>query len=113
MEEELLLVKRAKRGDAEAFATLYAEIYENMFRFALYTMRNTADAEDAVSETVVDAFASQGGSVPGMDLPNPFQQMQGQAAGICETSGHFRRCIDGENRNQGTGGGRHREEAVF
>ncbi len=58
MEEELLLVKRAKRGDAEAFATLYAEIYENMFRFALYTMRNTADAEDAVSETVVDAFAS-------------------------------------------------------
>ena len=58
MEQELMLVKRAKRGDVDAFAELYAEIYENMYRFALYTLRNTADAEDVVSEAVTDAFAS-------------------------------------------------------
>ena len=60
MENYLQLVKQAKRGDAEAFAELYAEIYENMYRFALYTLRNTADAEDAVSEAVTDAYASIG-----------------------------------------------------
>lgn len=58
MEQELVLVKKAKRGDADAFAELYAGIYENMYRFALYTLRNTADAEDVVSEAVTDAFAS-------------------------------------------------------
>ena len=58
MENYLQLVKRAKRGDAEAFAGLYAEIYENMYRFALYTLRNTADAEDVVSDAVTDAYAS-------------------------------------------------------
>lgn len=58
MEKYLQLVSLAKQGDTEAFARLYEEIYENMYRFALYTLRNTADAEDVVSETVVDAFAS-------------------------------------------------------
>lgn len=58
MENYLELVKRAKRGDIEAFALLYAEIYENMYRFALYTLKNTSDAEDVVSEAVMDAFAS-------------------------------------------------------
>lgn len=58
MENYLMLVKQAKQGDTEAFASLYAEIYENMYRFALYTLRNTCDAEDVVSEAVMDAFAS-------------------------------------------------------
>lgn len=58
MENYLELVKAAKHGDTEAFAALYAEIYENMYRFALYTLRHTADAEDVVSEAVIDAFAS-------------------------------------------------------
>jgi RNA polymerase sigma-70 factor (ECF subfamily) len=60
MEGTLDLIKKAKQGDAEAFAGLYGEIYENLYKFALYTLRNTADAEDAVSETVADAFASIG-----------------------------------------------------
>lgn len=58
MDNYLELVKKAKQGDTEAFAALYAEIYENMYRFALYTLRHTADAEDVVSEAVMDAFAS-------------------------------------------------------
>ena len=52
------LVRRAKRGDVDAFAELYAGIYKDMYRFALYTLRNTSDAEDAVSDAVTDAFAS-------------------------------------------------------
>lgn len=60
MENYLNLVKRAKQGDTEAFAVLYEEVYENMYRFALYTLRHTADAEDVVSEAVMDAFASIG-----------------------------------------------------
>lgn len=58
MDNYLEKVRRAKQGDTEAFAELYGEIYENMYRFALYTLRNTADAEDVVSEAVMDAFAS-------------------------------------------------------
>lgn len=56
MDNYLQLVKKAKRGDAESFAVLYGEIYENMYRFALYTLRNTADAEDVVSDAVTDAY---------------------------------------------------------
>ena len=58
MENYLQLVKKAKRGDTDAFAELYSGIYESMYRFALYTLRNTSDAEDAVSEAVTAAFAS-------------------------------------------------------
>ena len=58
MENYLKLVWRAKRGDVDAFAQLYAGIYEDMYRFALYTLRNASDAEEAVSDAVTDAFAS-------------------------------------------------------
>lgn len=58
MELDIELVRQARAGDAEAFARLYSDIYKDMYRFALYTLRNQADAEDAVSEAVVDAYAS-------------------------------------------------------
>ena len=58
MGDYLKLVKAARRGDIQAFAELYGEVYEDMYRFALYTLRNTQDAEDVVSETVTAAFAS-------------------------------------------------------
>ncbi len=58
MREEQYLVKRAKRGDIDAFAELYEQIYEKLYRFALYTLKNTQDAEDVVSDTVADAFAA-------------------------------------------------------
>lgn len=58
MIENLQQIKKAKSGDAEAFSKLYQDIYLDLYRFALYTLKNPADAEDAVSETVVDAFVS-------------------------------------------------------
>lgn len=57
MDQQIKLVKQAKRGDAHAFAELYRGVYQELFRFALYTLKNSHDAEDAVSDTVADAWA--------------------------------------------------------
>ncbi|MCI9122888.1 MAG: sigma-70 family RNA polymerase sigma factor [Eubacterium sp.] len=58
MENYLEQIRLAKQGDTKAFAGLYQEIYEDLYRFALYTLKNPADAQDAVSDTVMDAFIS-------------------------------------------------------
>lgn len=58
MDNKIQLVKAAKEGDSDAFAQLYGAIYQDLYRFALYTLRNPSDAEDAVSEAVTDAYAS-------------------------------------------------------
>ncbi|MBQ7131596.1 MAG: RNA polymerase sigma factor [Oscillospiraceae bacterium] len=47
----------AVNGDCDAFARLYAVIYKELYAFALYSLRNEADAQDAVSDAVIDAFA--------------------------------------------------------
>lgn len=60
MDTKLQLIRQAKQGDAQSFAMLYQNIYHNLYRFALYTLGNPADAEDAVSDTVTDAWAGIG-----------------------------------------------------
>lgn len=50
------LVHKAKAGEASAFAELYQDIYKDLYRFALYTLKNTHDTEDVVSDTVTDAW---------------------------------------------------------
>lgn len=60
MDNYLALVRRAKQGSADAFAKLYQSIYHNLYRFALYTLGNPADAEDVVSEAVADAWMTIG-----------------------------------------------------
>lgn len=54
------LVKRARDGDIEAFASLYETVYKDMYRLALYMLKDKQDAEDAVAETVADAYSSIG-----------------------------------------------------
>lgn len=56
MNQTTELVRLAKKGDSHAFARLYEFLYKDLYRFALYTLQNPQDAEDAVSETVTDAF---------------------------------------------------------
>lgn len=56
MEYNTDLVNQAKSGDVHAFARLYEMIYQDLYRFALYTLKNSHDAEDLVSDTVADAF---------------------------------------------------------
>lgn len=58
--EELELVKKAGMGDVDAFTELYRGIYKDLYRTAFYMLGNPHDAEDVVSETVVDAFSSIG-----------------------------------------------------
>lgn len=50
------LVRAAKKGDRHSFATLYSHIYKELYRYALFTLRNKQDAEDCVSEAVIDAY---------------------------------------------------------
>jgi RNA polymerase sigma-70 factor (ECF subfamily) len=53
-------VKLARNGDTAAFSRLYSTIYKDLYRIALYSLRNSHDACDAVSDTVLDAFCSIG-----------------------------------------------------
>ena len=55
------LIRRAKRGDIRAFSQLYARIYRELYRFALYMTGHTQDAEDAVSEAVLSAWENLSG----------------------------------------------------
>lgn len=54
--EELRLVRKAKAGDTKSYSALYAQIYIELYKFALYTLRHPQDAEDAVSEAVTAAY---------------------------------------------------------
>ena len=38
--QELALVRKARRGDVKAFSELYARIYQELYRFALFTMKH-------------------------------------------------------------------------
>ena len=54
--EEKKLISAAKNGDTQAFATLYGQYAQPLYRFALWYLHNTHDAEDAVQDAVVQAF---------------------------------------------------------
>lgn len=60
MNDFLKDVKLAQKGDCQAFARLYAIVYKDMYHIALYSLRNSHDACDAVSDAVLDAFTSIG-----------------------------------------------------
>lgn len=53
---EWALVTQAKQGDTHAFALLYEKYYKDLYRFALCYLKNTAQAEDAVSQAVLKAY---------------------------------------------------------
>lgn len=55
---DINLVIAAQQGDTEAFAELYSQIQNDIYRFALYSLGNCTDAEDAVSDTFTEAFKS-------------------------------------------------------
>ncbi|MBQ5970746.1 MAG: RNA polymerase sigma factor [Clostridia bacterium] len=50
------LVRRAKKGDADAFGALYTTLATDLYRFALYQTGDPTRAEDAVSDAVLSAF---------------------------------------------------------
>jgi RNA polymerase sigma-70 factor (ECF subfamily) len=50
------LVKRAQRGDAEAFISLMEECKMSFRRIAFGYLGNDEDAADAIQDTILDAF---------------------------------------------------------
>lgn len=56
--KDVELVRKAKSGDKEAFSNLYASYYKEMYRYAYCILQNRQDAEDVVSDTVLDAYKS-------------------------------------------------------
>lgn len=50
------LVAQAKTGDAHAFALLYEDIYKDLYRFAYCLIKQSQQAEDAVSTAVLHAY---------------------------------------------------------
>ncbi len=53
-------VELARNGDTAAFARLYSDIYKELYHIAFYSLRNSHDACDVVSDTVMDAFCTIG-----------------------------------------------------
>lgn len=51
-----LIVINAQNGDKTAFQELYREVYKDLYRYALFVLKNKQDAEDVVADTVTDAF---------------------------------------------------------
>lgn len=49
-------VEAARLGDKESFAQVYETIAPDLYKVALYTLGNAHDAEDAVSETFIEAY---------------------------------------------------------
>lgn len=46
--------------DQQTFIRLYQEVYQDLYRFALYTLKNTHDAEDVTGDAVADAYENFG-----------------------------------------------------
>ena len=54
--EEMALVRRAKRGDDQAFEELVRRYDRNVFRIAQHITQNREDAEDVVQEAFLKAY---------------------------------------------------------
>lgn len=50
------LVKKAKKGNEEAFSKLILAEKEGLYKIAISRMKTVEDAEDVIQETVIDAF---------------------------------------------------------
>ena len=59
-EEMEALVAAARGQDSTAFTRLYEMLYQDMYRTAYYILGNCEDAENAVSDAVLDAYAGLG-----------------------------------------------------
>lgn len=49
-------IEAAKNGDKESFAQVYEMVAPDLYKVALYTLGNSHDAEDVVSETFIEAY---------------------------------------------------------
>ncbi len=52
------VIERARGGDRTAFAELYDQYVDSVYRYLLYRLREPSDAEDLTSEVFTRAFAN-------------------------------------------------------
>jgi len=52
------VIERARAGDRAAFAELYDQYVDSVYRYLLYRLREPSDAEDLTSEVFTRAFAN-------------------------------------------------------
>ncbi len=55
------LILDAQKGGQESFSRLYQAVAPSLYRTALYTLGNSHDAEDVVSETFIEAYRGLAG----------------------------------------------------
>lgn len=53
---DIEVVRKARLGDKDSFALVYQQIADDLYRVALYSLGNSHDAQDVVSETFIEAF---------------------------------------------------------
>lgn len=51
------VVSRARAGDKQAFAQLYEQHKDKLYRYAYFQLGNAQDAQDAVSDCMVEAYS--------------------------------------------------------
>jgi len=61
MSVEKEVVCRAAKGDGKAFASLYEEYFERIYRYLYLRLENQSDAEDLTQEVFVKALEAIGG----------------------------------------------------
>ena len=54
------LVKRAQKGDADAFTQLMQSQMQNMYKTARAVLKNDADAADAIADTLLACWEKIG-----------------------------------------------------
>ncbi len=69
MEDVKGLVNKAKKGDTEAFGALYEMYATELYRFAVYYLNSPTAAQDAVQDTVLEAFKG----IPKLKSPDKFK----------------------------------------
>ncbi len=66
--EERILIEKARKGDKDAFCSLYGLYKDRLYRYAYFRLGSHEDAEDAVSECVLSAWKQ----IPGLRQPGAF-----------------------------------------
>ena len=54
--KEIELIKQAQQGDRRAFSALYGKYKEPLYRYARYRLSSGPDAEDAVSDCILEVW---------------------------------------------------------
>ena len=87
--KETELIRQAQQGDRRAFSTLYGIYKERLYRYALYRLGNAQDAEDAVSDCILELWKR----LPSLREPAAFRAFAFRILSAC-CAGQIRAQID-------------------